>query len=1180
MSGRPTVTMYISPEVDTVTVSNGGSYCMGGTGVHVGLNNSTSGVNYQLYNGITPVYSVGGNNSSLDFGGNYLTGTYSVIATNPVSGCMTTMFNTPTVFTNPLPTAYTVDVANSGVRCYGSAPLAISLSSSDFGITYQLYMGSTMIGIPLAGGTGDTVFGNYYTAGNYTVVATNQGTGCTSNMSGTATITVNPLPTAETVSGGGNYCAGSTTGTSVMLGGSQSGVLYSLMNGGSTIDTIRRSMGGAFNFPADTMTGYYTVQATSSAGCTSMMTGGTTILANPLPEMDTVTGGGAYCIGGSGQHVGLNFSSLGINYQLYYGGVATGSPVAGSNAAIDFGAKTAAGNYTVMATNITTSCSSAMSGPVTVSINPLPNAYSVTGGGSFCAGGTGVAVGIMTSNTGINYQLYNGATMVGSPVAGTGTTLSFGNQTNAGTYTVIGTNATTGCTMNMTGSEAVSINALPTSYNVTGGGNFCSGGTGVHIGINGSNTGVSYQLYNGTTMVGTAMTGTGSSLDFGAVTTGGSYTVSANNTTTFCSSDMGGSASVIVNPLPTVYTVTGGGNYCSGSTGVHVGLSGSNTGLSYQLYNGASMVGSPVTGLSGSLLDFGLITTPGTYTVDATNSITGCTSAMSGSKTIGINTLPMAYTVTGGGSVCAGAEGVAVNLSGSVTGINYILMNGGSTVNTLSGTGGALNFGLETTSGTYTVMASNPSTSCTSNMLSSANVVVNPLPDVYAVTGGGSYCSGGTGVNIGLIGSGYGINYQLMNGGTMVNVPVGGTGSALTFPGLFTMAGSYTVVASNTTTGCINNMSSSAVVTVTPTVIPSVAVVSASGDSVCEGTAVNYTATVTNGGTSPVYVWLVNGSAMGSGASFVYVPANGDMITAQITSNAACATPATVSSATTMTVINYVLPVANITAAPGSIVCPSTSVTYTATTENGGSAPYIAWLVDSAYTGDVSSSYTYTPSNGDAVMLMLVSNQKCRSMDTVYSHDILMTIVPPFTPSFSISSHLGPVIGVGQSDTLRALVTDAGILSLTYQWYINGNLVYGATTERLIADTVFNNDTVTCIVSGEGLCGTSSGTSGIRIHLENLGVQTVSVAGDIKLMPNPNKGDFTISGTLGTADNEEVTLEVTNMLGQVVYTDKVTATGGAINKHIQLNSGLANGMYLLNLRSESKNAVVHFVMEQ
>jgi hypothetical protein len=142
---------------------------------------------------------------------------------------------------------------------------------------------------------------------------------------------------------------------------------------------------------------------------------------------------------------------------LYVGGVATGSPVAGTGSAITFGLQTVAGTYTVIATSTVTGCVNNMTGSVTVTVNPLPTVYSVTGGGSFCTGGTGVPVGLSGSQTGVNYQLYIGGVPTGTIIGGTGGAISFGLITTAGTYTVVGNNTTTSCANTMSGSAVVSV---------------------------------------------------------------------------------------------------------------------------------------------------------------------------------------------------------------------------------------------------------------------------------------------------------------------------------------------------------------------------------------------------------------------------------------------------------------------------------------------------------------------------------------------------------------------------------------------------------------------------------------------------------------------------------------------------------------------------------------------------
>jgi len=136
-----------------------------------------------------------------------------------------------------------------------------------------------------------------------------------------------------------------------------------------------------------------------------------------------------------------------------------------------------------------------MTGSVTISINPLPGLYVAGGGGNYCSGSAGPHVTLSNSATGILYQLFVGAFPTGAPVAGTGSLLDFGAQTTGGTYTITATNTTTGCADVMTGTTTVGVNALPTAYNVSGGGNYCPGGSGVHVGLSGSVAGTIYQLY-------------------------------------------------------------------------------------------------------------------------------------------------------------------------------------------------------------------------------------------------------------------------------------------------------------------------------------------------------------------------------------------------------------------------------------------------------------------------------------------------------------------------------------------------------------------------------------------------------------------------------------------------------------------------------------------------------------
>lgn len=81
------------------------------------------------------------------------------------------------------------------------------------------------------------------------------------------------------------------------------------------------------------------------------------------------------------------------------------------------------------------------------SLLPPPAIFTIIGGGNYCQGGIGLLVELDGSEIGVDYQLQLNGANVGSPVAGTGNSISFGNQTSIGTYTVTASNGSMPTTM-------------------------------------------------------------------------------------------------------------------------------------------------------------------------------------------------------------------------------------------------------------------------------------------------------------------------------------------------------------------------------------------------------------------------------------------------------------------------------------------------------------------------------------------------------------------------------------------------------------------------------------------------------------------------------------------------------------------------------------------------------------
>ena len=93
-------------------------------------------------------------------------------------------------------------------------------------------------------------------------------------------------------------------------------------------------------------------------------------------------------------------------------------------------------------------------------------------------------------------------------------------------------------------SVQVSVDIVPSIYNIIGGGSYCEGGVGVDIGLDSSEVGISYELYLDNNPTGNIQSGTGSSILFSNITQVGDYTIFGYNN--ICSEWMNGSTTVSI----------------------------------------------------------------------------------------------------------------------------------------------------------------------------------------------------------------------------------------------------------------------------------------------------------------------------------------------------------------------------------------------------------------------------------------------------------------------------------------------------------------------------------------------------------------------------------------------------------------------------------------------------------
>ncbi len=422
----------------------------------------------------------------------------------------------------------------------------------------------------------------------------------------------------------------------------------------------------------------------------------------------------------------------------------------------------------------------------TFTVTDIPIAYNVTGGGSYCTGGTGVLIGISGSENGVNYQLYNGASAVGSTVAGTGAALDFGLQTAIGTYTVKGTAADG--TTDMTGSTVITETASLSSVTITPNAAqaFCGTASGTELTATETGGGAITTRQWGkrseiggtiTDIVGaTSQTYTPSGAALGI----GIWYVVCTSTPTCGSATVSDEVRVTVNSIPSKPDINANNptTFCIGGS---VLLTSSTAGDSYLWSTGATTASITVS-------------TSGSYTVQVTTG--GCQSLSSDPTIVTVNPFPSAAdAITGNSTVTQGDAGVAYSVPAISDATTYIWNYTGNGA-TITGTSEnvTIAFSLSATSGDLTVKGKN---SCGDGAISDVfPITVNPLttPFQYSVTGSGTYCSSALG-SVGLDGSQTGVSYQLYKDGISTGSPVSGTDYPIDFGPQ--PAGTYTVKGDN-----------------------------------------------------------------------------------------------------------------------------------------------------------------------------------------------------------------------------------------------------------------------------------------------------------------------------------------------------------------------------------------------
>lgn len=294
-----------------------------------------------------------------------------------------------------------------------------------------------------------------------------------------------------------------------------------------------------------------------------------------------------------------------------------------------------------------------------------------------------------------------------------------------------------------------------------------------------------------------------------------------------------------------------------------------------------------------------------------------------------------------------------------------------------------------------------------------------------------------------------------------------------------------------------NNLTINVVVPATPTVS-----ITASRTTPCVAENVIFTATATNGGTTPTYQWKRNGINVGNGLTYSTATlVNADIITCVLTTSLSCVTTTTANSnSINITVRPIVTSTASITSTANTI-CQNSNITFTALTNIIN--PVYQWKVNNINTATNNNIFTNSSLNNNDVVSCTITAPAldCYSTYTINSNNISITIRPLLTPTITVTSNdADNILCEGQLITFTATSTNGGSTPV-YQWKKNG-LNVGSNSATFNLTTPSNNDEVSCIVTSNENCLTSNNIESNKVKIEV-----------VQVNPTITKNGFTLTVT-------------------------------------------------------------------
>lgn len=236
-----------------------------------------------------------------------------------------------------------------------------------------------------------------------------------------------------------------------------------------------------------------------------------------------------------------------------------------------------------------------------------------------------------------------------------------------------------------------------------------------------------------------------------------------------------------------------------------------------------------------------------------------------------------------------------------------------------------------------------------------------------------------------------------------------GTGGLISFGGnVISQTCDFIIYATDPVSLCETILDTVFVITVDPILVASISISGDEASSLCSGTTVNFTASITNAGINPSLEWFFNGLPQGvNDLSFSYeFNSSSDNVYAELTTDYICPSASLATSPIiSFTVLPVLTPAISILEVPTGTICRETTVDFTAIPINCGINPSFEWYLNGVNVGLDSNTFSHSSwTNEDVVHVIAFSDYACPAVPSALSNTVTLNVSTPPEADFNIIS--------------------------------------------------------------------------------------------------------------------------------------------------------------------------------